>query len=116
MAESTINIKDGEAFYAHETSINFTPSLFNIDFKSLSPRVDPRNKEAPTWVMVHNLIMVDPYHAKQFHAILGEALKKFQDEFGKIDKSKALQKAEKKQKQYQKNVVETKADIPHYMG
>jgi len=114
MTEFNMSIVDGQAFFAHETSVNFTPQQFSLDFKSLSPRVDPRNKNAPTFVMAHNVVMLDPWHAKQIHKILGEALKKYEEEFVKIDKPKALAKAEKKHVKAETKTA--KAEIPAYMG
>jgi hypothetical protein len=114
MPEVNMNIVDGQAFFAHETSINFTPSQIMLDFKSVTPRTDPRNKTAATFVLVHNVVMLDPFHAKQIHKILGEALKKYEDEFGKIGKPKAMEKAEKQNKKREAQTA--KAEVPVYMG
>ncbi len=92
----SFNIKDGDAFYAHELSINFNPMQFIFDFKCITPRIDVRAKESNVINIAHNLIMVDPYQSKQLHKILGDAIKKYEKEFGKIEKPKQLVKAEKK--------------------
>jgi len=113
MTEYNISVVDGQSFFAHETSINFTPGMFNLDFKNISPRIDPRSKAGPTFVLAHNTILMDPYHAKQFHAILGEALKRYEQDFGKIEKPKAMARAEKKQKS---ETSSTTHDVPAYFG
>ena len=113
MPEVNMNIVDGQAFFAHETSVNYTPTQIMLDFKSVTPRTDPRNKQAASFVMVHNLIMLDPFHAKQVHKILGEAIKKFETDYGKIDKPKAVAKAEKKHKSAEQASV---PEHPTYMG
>ena len=43
MTEINMIINDGKAFFAHETTINFTAAQISFDFKSVSPRVDPRS-------------------------------------------------------------------------
>src|SRR3989339_943468 len=93
-----LNINEGDSFYAHELSINFNPLQFVFDFKNVTPRVDPRSKDRASIVLKHNVILVDPYHAKKVHELLGNVLKKYEKEFGKIEKPKQLQVIEKKQK------------------
>ena len=85
MADVNMNIHDGQAFYAHEISINFSPGQMVLDFKNITPRIDPRNKQGPTFVLVHNVVTLDPYHAKQFHTLLGTSL----GLFGERDKDKS---------------------------
>jgi len=108
MAEDKINlnINEGDAFYAHELSINFNPLQFVFDFKSVTPRVDPRSRDRASIVLKHNVILTDPYHAKKVHGLLGDVIKKYEKEFGKIEKPKALQVVEKKNK---KNVKKPKS-------
>jgi len=109
-----IHIKDGVPFFAHEMSCNFTPTQFTFDFKSITPRSDPRSK-TPSFALEHNVVMVEPFHAKMIFDVLGSVLKKYEDEFGKIKKPKAIEKAEKKQK---KMLAEQdgKTKAPHYFG
>ena len=114
MADVNMNIVDGQAFFAHETSVNYTPTQIMLDFNSVTPRTDPRNKQGATFILAHNLIMLDPYHAKQVHKILGEAIKKFEQDYAKIDKPKSVLKAEKKNKTKTEKATET--EIPHYIG
>jgi len=44
MVEKKVNfgIEDGDNFFAHEVSVNFNPTQFVLDFKCITPRVDPR--------------------------------------------------------------------------
>jgi len=118
MAE-TINmrINDGGAMFAHEMSANFSPTQFMLDFKMITPRVDPRSKNRPSFVMQHNVIMVDPWHMKKIIAVMSETVKKYETEYGKISKPKAITKAEKKQKEIaEKTGTKPPAEIPTYLG
>ena len=110
-----LNINEGDAFYAHELSINFNPLQFVFDFKSVTPRVDPRSRDRASIVMKHNVVLVDPYHAKRVHSLLGDVLKKYEKEFGNIEKPKSLQLAEKKNKK-QKNKSKEKIVAPSYIS
>jgi hypothetical protein len=98
MDDKQINmaINDGGEFWAHEVSINFNPTQFVLDFKCITPRIDPRSQTTPTVLLRHNVVMTDPYHTKLIHELLGTVIKKYEEEFGKITKPKALEKFEKK--------------------
>ena len=109
-----MTVLEGSEFFAHEVTINFTPLQFVLDFKSITPRSDPRGKGRPSFVMRHNVVLIDPWHAKMVYEILGNVLKKYEEEFGKITKPKAIEKAEKKHKQQKQNVEKTQA--PTYLG
>ena len=37
-----------------------------IDFKNITPRIDPRGQQI---VLKHNVVMLEPYHAKQLHKL-----------------------------------------------
>lgn len=112
-----ININEGDAFYAHELSINFNPLQFVFDFKSVTPRVDPRSKNRASIVLKHNVILVDPYHAKKTYELLGNVLKKYEKEFGRIEKPKPLQAAEKKNKKEAKKLSsKEKIEAPSYIS
>lgn len=93
-----ISVNEGAEFFAHETAVNFNPLQFIFDFKSVTPRVDLRSKEQPTIVIRHNVIMVDPYHAKQIMNLLNDSISKYEKEFGEIKKPKSIEKAEKRNK------------------
>ncbi len=116
MAEQiNMNIQDGGAMYAHEMSVNFTPMQFTLDFKMVTPRNDPRGKGRPSFLLQHNVIMVDPWHAKKIIEVMEATVKKYEEEYGKITKPKAVIKAEKKQKALVQDSVDTK-DTPTYLG
>ena len=123
MAESknvNMNISDGDAFFAHEVSVNFNPMQFIMDFKCITPRIDPRSKENLVLNMKHNIIMIDPYHAKRLCGLMGEMIKKYEADMGKIEKPQALKNYEKKNKKAKGKVQakETgeKAESPSYFG
>lgn len=107
-------IDDGNAFFAHETSINFNPTQFILDFKQITPRLDPRAQEAVTMRMEHNVIMLEPFHAKNLAHFLVQTIKKYEDEFGEIGKPRAVDKAEEKMKT--KKEGETTDTTPTYFG
>jgi hypothetical protein len=89
------NINDGEAFYAHELSVNFNPMQFIFDFKCVTPRIDVRNREGTVINLKHNVVLVEPYHAKKIVEVLSTMIAKYEKDFGKIEKPKALAKLEK---------------------
>jgi hypothetical protein len=97
----SININDGEPFFAHEATVNFTPTQLTLDFKCITPRTDPRSKK-PSFQLKHNVIMLEPWHAKSLVGVLNSVIQKYEEEFGKIQKPKSLEKAEKKQKESMK--------------
>ena len=110
-----LNISDGEPFFAHEVTINFTPTQVTMDFKCITPRTDPRSKK-PSFQLKHNVVMVEPWHAKNLLGVLSNVVQKYEEEFGKIQKPKALEKAEKKQKEFMKKAGEQVPEVPTYMG
>lgn len=110
----SMNIEDGTDFFAHETSINFSPTQFVIDFKNLTPRIDPRSGTSPIVVLRHNVIMLDPMHAKKLAEIFTNVIKRYEKEFGAIEVSKALLKHEKKLKR--KNKKQKTLPTPEYFG
>ncbi|MEM4268441.1 MAG: DUF3467 domain-containing protein [Candidatus Woesearchaeota archaeon] len=118
MEEKRINlsINDGGDFFAHEVSINFNPLQFIFDFKCITPRVDPRSKDAPTLSLKHNVVLTDPYHAKKIAELLNDVIKKYEKEFGKIEKPKALELLEKKSKKSAGDSDKIERSIPAYLG
>ena len=90
-----MNIQDGDSFFAHELSINFNPLQFILDFKCITPRVDPRGQDGSIMLsMKHNVVMLDVFHAKRMHELLGKVIGDYEKQFGAIEKPKALQKYE----------------------
>ena len=112
--EKKINmgIDDGKEFFAHETSINFSPTQVILDFRSITPRVDPRTKDTPYIALRHNVVMVDPWHAKEIQRILSNALSKYEEKFGVIETPKHLKEAANKKE----DGDEHKTEIPSYFG
>ena len=110
-----VGIDDGKEFFAHEMSVNFNPTQFILDFRCITPRIDPRSNEAPFVRMKHNVVMVDPWHAKEIIRVLGNVVKKYEEQFGEIKKPEAMKKyEEKKAKKEVKKEEETKS--PSYFG
>jgi len=110
-----LNINDGDAFFAHQASINFNPAMFFMDFKNITPRIDERSQSRATIVLKHNLVMLEPYHALLFRGLLDKVIKDYEKEFGKIQKPQALKEIEKKNKK-RKMSAPGKASIPTYFG
>ena len=110
-----MNIQDGDSFFAHELSINFNPLQFILDFKNITPRIDPRSQENIVLNMKHNVIMLDPYHTKKMLELLGKVVSDYEKEFGKIEKPKQLEKYEKKASKKGK-VKDTEKISPSYFG
>ncbi len=109
------DIQDGGDFFAHETSVQYSPTQFILDFKSITPRVDPRANDGMVYSLKHNVVLVDPYHATQLLELMTRVIKRYEKEFGKITKPKSVQIMEKKsQKQTKPVVEETKS--PQYLG
>ncbi|MBT7902995.1 DUF3467 domain-containing protein [Candidatus Woesearchaeota archaeon] len=116
-----ISVSEGTDFFCHEISINFNPMQFILDFKNITPRVDIRNKEGPTLVLRHNVVMLDPFNAKQMLNVLQNAIEKYETEFGEIKKPKMIKKAETKMKKKAKTAKSKKTNTtepnsPNYFG
>jgi hypothetical protein len=111
----SMNIQEGIDFYAHETSVNFSPTQVVLDFKSITPRVDPRMGADPIVVLRHNVVLIEPLHAKKLAELLTDVVKKYETNFGKIEKSKAQVKHEKKLKR-QTKTKSPKISAPAYFG
>ncbi|MBR9691649.1 DUF3467 domain-containing protein [Candidatus Woesearchaeota archaeon] len=110
-----IGINDGNEFFAHETSVHFNPTQFIIDFRNITPRLDPRAKETPFMVLKHNLILIDPWHAKEVLRILTNTIERYEKQFGRIDQPKAVKKYLKEAKKLKDKKV-PKSQTPSYMG
>ena len=113
-----LSISEGDSFFAHELSINFNPQQFILDFKNVTPRVDPRSKDNPTLVLKHNVVMMNPYHAKKMRDLLDKVIKKYEKEFCKIEKPKAVELFEKKKESMIENLDanDKTKDTPTYFG
>lgn len=109
-----ISISDGDAFFAHQASINFNPTMLFLDFKNITPRIDERSPSRATLVMKHNVIMLEPYHALVFRDLLNRVLKDYEKEFGKIEKPQSIKNLEKKKGSASKE--KENEDAPSYFG
>jgi hypothetical protein len=116
MEEKKVNlsISEGNPFFAHEASINYNPTQFVFDFRCVTPRIDPRSNDAPTIHMLHNVVMLDTFHAKKFHQILGEMISKYEKDLGKIEQSKAVKQIEKKIRKDKENMESSSESVPTY--
>ncbi len=111
-----LSINDGEEFFAHEMSIHFNPLQFTFDFKCVTPRNDPRNKQGPTLAIKHNVILIDPFHAKRINELLGRVINDYEKKYGEIEKPKALQKHEEQNKDKMEKDNKTTKQVPSYLG
>lgn len=114
--KGVIYVNDGDAFFSHELTVNFTPTQFVLDFKCITPRSDPRTKDSASFLLKHNVVMVEPWHAKRIAEVLGAVVQKYEEEFGKISKPVAIEKAEKKQKSLMAEQKSNKTETPSYFG
>ncbi|MFP4403022.1 MAG: DUF3467 domain-containing protein [Candidatus Woesearchaeota archaeon] len=111
-----LSVNEGVDFFANEISVNFSPMHFNLDFKCITPRVDMRSRDSTILSIKHNVVILDPYHLKNLHEILGDVMKKYEKKFGKIKKPTQLTKAEKNMKdKINENDLKTKT-VPNYLG
>ncbi len=88
-----LRIKDSEQFYSNEASINFNPNEFVIDFKCLTHLHDLGDHRSV--FLRHNIVLINPFHAKAFLVMLDKAIKQYEQNFGEIKKPDAIKKAEK---------------------
>ena len=105
--EVNIRVKDNDIFYANEISVNVNPTEVILDFKCLSQLQDIANHSA--LIVKHCPIIITPYSAKNLNELLTKAIKDYEKKFCKIEKSKAIKKAEKiidKQKKEKKEKID----------
>ena len=112
-----LGISDGNEFFAHELSVNFNPTQFILDFRCVTPRSDPRSRDIPFISIKHNVVLVEPFHAKRILEVLTNVISQYEKRFGKIEKPKALQVAEKKSKKdSNKSKGKEKIETPSYIS
>lgn len=111
-----LRIRDGEQFYTNEASINFNPSEIIFDFKCITHANELG--EHRSIVLKHSFVLLSPYHAKSFLAMLNKVVKDYETKFGEIKKPEALKKAEKLVKKDQKTgvVEKVKDKVESYFG
>ncbi len=101
------DIENGQSFFADEVGVIHNPLKIIFDFRSITPRVDVRNQEYQTLVLRHNVVVMDPFTAKNFLEILNKNVKNYEKQFGKIKKPEALKKLSKKSKTSKKGKKES---------
>lgn len=106
-------VNNGHTFYSDEISVIHNPLKFFLDFKKTSPRVDVRNNQFQPLVVEHNVVMLDPYNAKQLLGILKQNIENYEKTFGEIQQPEQLSKAKEKQEQ---TATTTKEIHPSYFG
>ncbi|MFH1064623.1 MAG: DUF3467 domain-containing protein [Candidatus Woesearchaeota archaeon] len=111
-----ISVDDGEAFFCHEMSISYNPMQLILDFKSVTPRVDMRSKQGPSISVKHNVVLLDPFHAKQMLHLLNKVVTDYEADFGEIKKPESIEKAEQKIKDRQANAEPKTVSTPSYFG
>ncbi|MBI5389788.1 DUF3467 domain-containing protein [Candidatus Woesearchaeota archaeon] len=114
--ENKINfdIVNGTEFFSDDFAITHTPVRFYLDFKRAVPRLDIRNRDFQPMVISHNVVILDPFMAKNLIELLQQNLQKYEKQFGKIKPPKALEKANKKNKKPKDDT--TKEESPVYFG
>lgn len=93
-----VNIVDGDEFFGQEVSISYNPTLFNIDFRRITSRVDMRSNDANVVVLRHNVVILEPYVVKNLIEIMQKSVERYETEFGKIEIPEQIKKLEKKVK------------------
>jgi hypothetical protein len=108
------DIDNGVDFHADEVGVIHNPLKMIMDFRSITPRVDVRNQEFQPLVLKHNVVIMDPFMAKNFSQILSKNIKNYEKQFGKIEKPSPLVKMEKDRKS--KSKQGKKVESPTYFG
>ncbi len=91
--EIRIDSVNGEEFLADEVSVSHSPVRFVIDFKAITPRMDIAN-HPPRTVIRHNVVLLDPYFAKELLQVLTDNLSKYEKKFGTVKRPEVLAKYE----------------------
>lgn len=110
----SVRIRDGEQFFSNESSINFNPNEIVIDFRCITHTHDVADRRG--LVLRHNMIILNPLHAKNFLGMLSKVVKDYEARFGEIKKSEALKKAESMLKKEEKKKSERKEEVGTYFG
>ncbi|MBI5391208.1 DUF3467 domain-containing protein [Candidatus Woesearchaeota archaeon] len=111
-------IDDGMEFFTDEIGVMHNPIRFFIDFKRTTPRSDQRNAEFQPLITRHQVIVMDPFLAKNFLDVLGRNIKDYEKKFGAVQKPKALVKAIAKNKRAEKKKESEpqEREMPNYLG
>jgi len=109
-----LRVKDGDQFYSNETTINFGPVEFVLDFRCVTHIQDVA--ENRSILIRHNAVILTPYHAKSFLQVLNKAIVDYENRFGEIKKPGEIKKAEDLIKKERKKLEKDKEDNETYFG
>lgn len=114
-----LNIVDGDEFFAQEISMSYNPTLFNVDFRRITSRVDMRSNDSNVLVLRHNVVILEPHVVKKFIEVMQKSIERYEQEFGTITVPEQIKKLEKKVKSELKK--KTSSDVigfstPSYFG
>jgi hypothetical protein len=110
-----MNIQEGKNFFSDEISLNFNPMVFIFDFKSTTPRIDPRMQDGTmNLCMEHNVVSLMPYNALLLRDILNAAIANYEKQFGAIKEPEALKIHNDNLKKMTK--IKGKTISPSYFG
>ena len=109
-----VRIRDGEQFFSNESSINFNPNELVIDFKCVTHTHDVADRRG--LVLKHNMVIMNPFHAKNFLVMFSKVIKEYERRFGEIIKPEAVKRAESMLKKEEKKKSESKKDAEIYFG
>ena len=87
-----LDVKLGDEFFADNVSVFNNPVRMVFDFKNTTPRADMRGPLQQMFVTRHNVIMMDPFKAKDFLKSLKENISVYEKKYGKIVVPKHLKK------------------------
>jgi len=90
----SVDVNPGTDFLAEQVSVSHSPVRFVVDFMKTTPRIDPAAQSTRLFTS-HDVIMMDPFLAKEFLSVLTDNIGKYESKFGKIEKPAALKKFEK---------------------
>lgn len=107
-----VNNVDKKPFLSNAQAVAHQPDKFILDFKSIFPQFTPDNQVLH--VANHRIILLDPFHAKEFLKVLKQNIDNYEKKFGTIKKPKEIEKAAKELAK-KDSVTKTKSK-PEYMG
>lgn len=106
----------GDAFFSDNVTVANNQAKFILDFKNTTPRFDPANPEQTeqrtSVVVKHNTVVIDVQMIKTLHTILGDRIKEYEKQFGKIKDAKVNIKNSKIDKEFDKPATVK----PNYFG
>ena len=88
------DVNYGVDFFAEQVSVSHSPVRFVINFVRNTPRIDVVTRTTKM-LKSYDVVMLDPYLAKEFVSVLSDNINKYEKKFGVIKKPEPLQKFEK---------------------